>query len=116
MTNPKRSIQVSRSKNPWEGQDNNNQDDDDDDDESLQNLLKQLRPFQREAYEFATEGKIYQRQWRSDDKETKQQSQNGNTLSSTLSIPSYDPELLGKGRILLAGSFSPCACVLFVCF
>jgi hypothetical protein len=51
-------------------------------------LLLKLRPFQREAYEFATQGKTTPRQWNDETKQDDFQ---------------YDPALLGKGRILLAG-------------
>ncbi|CAB9499376.1 annealing helicase and endonuclease ZRANB3 [Seminavis robusta] len=49
----------------------------------LQGLLSKLRPFQREAYEFATLGKVSSRLQPSSDFR-------------------HDPDLLGKGRILLA--------------
>ena len=32
----------------------------------LQDVLPRLRPFQREALEFATKGKIFERQWKND--------------------------------------------------
>jgi len=57
--------------------------------ESLQRILKKLRPFQREAYDFATNGKIYTRQCNAKDSDHK------------TSSFEYDPSLLGKGRILL---------------
>lgn len=50
-------------------------------------LLLKLRPFQLEAYEFATQGKITPRQFNDGKRDDLQ----------------YDPALLGKGRILLAG-------------
>jgi hypothetical protein len=50
-------------------------------------LLLKLRPFQREAYEFATQGKITPRQCNDGKPDDLQ----------------YDSALLGKGRILLAG-------------
>lgn len=50
-------------------------------------LLLKLRPFQREAYEFATKGKSTPRQFDDGKKDDFQ----------------YDAALLGKGRILLAG-------------
>ena len=51
----------------------------------LSNLLSKLRPFQREAYEFATQGKVSPR-----------------LRQSVGASFRYDPDLLGKGRILLA--------------
>jgi hypothetical protein len=51
----------------------------------VSNLLSKLRPFQREAYEFATQGKISPRMRQSSDASLH-----------------YDPELMGTGRILLA--------------
>jgi hypothetical protein len=84
-------------KNPYLQQTNNNNDGSDgdstDDDNNIENnkmrddLLLKLRPFQREAYDFATQGKITPRQWN----DSKQDDFH------------YDPALLGKGRILLAG-------------
>jgi hypothetical protein len=50
----------------------------------LECILEKLRPFQREAFDFATTGKSYRRQWQNDDR------------------PNLDPNLVGKGRILLA--------------
>jgi hypothetical protein len=66
----------------------------DDDEKSLQGILKKLRPFQREAYDFATLGKISNRQWSSSDNKDNPPTKNEFY---------YDTELLGKGRILLAG-------------
>ena len=51
-------------------------------------VVPQLRPFQREAVEFATQGKLYARQWTHE-----------NVSSNSHRI---DAKLLGKGRILLA--------------
>ena len=48
--------------------------------QELQELLSKLRPFQREAYEFATQGIVSTRLGSSDNFR-------------------YDPDLLGKGRI-----------------
>ena len=64
--------------------------------DELHQLLKKLRPFQMEAYEFATQGVVSPRM--------KQQNQNQRQQeSSSSSSPfEYDPDLLGKGRILLA--------------
>ena len=50
----------------------------------LQCILEKLRPFQREAFDFATTGMSYRRQWQNDKR------------------PKLDPNLVGKGRILLA--------------
>lgn len=52
----------------------------------LDGILEKLRPFQREAFEFATKGKAFQRQW-------------ADSSSDTFE---YDPNLLGQGKILLA--------------
>jgi hypothetical protein len=48
----------------------------------LECILEKLRPFQREAFDFATTGKSYRRQWQNDER------------------PNLDPNLVGKGRIL----------------
>jgi SWI/SNF-related matrix-associated actin-dependent regulator 1 of chromatin subfamily A len=63
-------------------------------DEVLSRLLGQLRPFQREAYEFATQGTISTRQSSSDNDNDNDKKDNS----------SHNPDLnlLGKGRILLA--------------
>lgn len=58
----------------------------------LSHLLKQLRPFQREAYDFCTKGIIARRQVAAADNENK----------SCNDPIVYDNDLLGKGRILLA--------------
>jgi SWI/SNF-related matrix-associated actin-dependent regulator 1 of chromatin subfamily A len=58
----------------------------------LSHLLKQLRPFQREAYDFCTMGIVSNRQVSSADSE--------NNSGSTPIV--YQRDLLGKGRILLA--------------
>lgn len=55
----------------------------------LQCILKKLRPFQREAFDFATRGASFRRQWSASE-------QNDNKK------PKLDPHLIGKGRILLA--------------
>lgn len=55
----------------------------------LKQLLPKLRPFQREAYEFATQGKVSPRL-----SGPQQKGQNEGRFD-------YDPERLGKGRILL---------------
>ena len=54
----------------------------------LEPLLEKLRPFQREAYDFCVTGKASSRQY----------------ADSSASAPEgeYDPQYLGKGRILLA--------------
>jgi hypothetical protein len=54
----------------------------------LEPLLAKLRPFQREAYDFCVTGKASSRQY----------------ADSSASAPEgeYDPQYLGKGRILLA--------------
>lgn len=60
--------------------------------EEEKSLLPKLRPFQKEAYLFTTQGKVSKR--------LRQPSQsNDNNDDSSFS---YDPSLLGKGRILLA--------------
>ena len=56
-------------------------------------ILPKLRPFQREAFEFAVRGKIYDRQLNDDSAQNQQYGTAG---------ASRDPSLLGKGRILLA--------------
>jgi SWI/SNF-related matrix-associated actin-dependent regulator 1 of chromatin subfamily A len=62
----------------------------------LDDLLAKLRPFQREAFDFATQGKIHRRQ--------SPHGTNATARSTTPSVSSVspDPSLLGKGRILLA--------------
>ena len=74
--------------------------------EALSQLLTKLRPFQREAYDFATQGIVNSRQYNTtttttaatiDDKGKK-----STGPSSSLSSIYYDEELHGKGRILLA--------------
>ena len=75
----------------------------------LPNLLKRLRPFQREAYDFATKGTVFTRQFSKsiDQKGTmknnykKKTTTIKNDTKNDLPI-SYQTELLGKGRILLA--------------
>jgi hypothetical protein len=54
----------------------------------LEPLLAKLRPFQREAYEFATKGTSFNRQWAEEQLEE--------------DAFEYDEQYLGKGRILLA--------------
>lgn len=63
----------------------------------LDQVLPKLRPFQREALEFATEGKLYKRQCADEDTT----SSTGASLSSA-ACTTTDESLLGKGRILLA--------------
>ena len=53
--------------------------------DDLSCILKKLRPFQREAFDFATKGTTYSRQWADESKDNKL----------------LDTSLLGKGRILL---------------
>ena len=58
-------------------------------------VLPKLRPFQREALDFATKGKRYGRQWTTED---------GSSVATD--DTQLDQRLLGKGRILLAdGTF-----------
>jgi SNF2 family DNA or RNA helicase len=59
------------------------------DSSALERILEKLRPFQREAFEFATKGTTYSRQWASDDARKPQ-------------TEPLDQNLIGKGRILLA--------------
>ena len=61
---------------------NNKHENNDDDDEALSFILKQLRPFQREAYDFCCKGIVSERL------------ASGNF--------EYDAQYLGQGRILLA--------------
>jgi SWI/SNF-related matrix-associated actin-dependent regulator 1 of chromatin subfamily A len=56
----------------------------------LECILSKLRPFQREAFDFATAGKTSNRQW------------NDDTPHKQKNAVQLDPNLLGKGRILLA--------------
>lgn len=63
----------------------------------LQQILKQLRPFQREAYDFCTQGILPKRNCTNF--QDKENSRNHNPVKSMIQ---YNPELLGKGRILLA--------------
>lgn len=83
---------------------NNNEDN-----ELLAHVLKQLRPFQREAYDFAAKGLTYGRQCSTSTdggdgggggygKKSTSSSSSSKIARST----SYDRNLLGKGRILLA--------------
>ena len=65
----------------------------------LQNILQKLRPFQREAVDFATKGTMYNRQWDDDTVDTCYTTQQ---KYESLNSFSYDQTLLGKGRILLA--------------
>jgi SNF2 family DNA or RNA helicase len=59
----------------------------------LERLLKMLRPFQREAYEFATKGIVSTRQF----------SSGANNKQRKTNFPViYDPKLMGNGRLLLA--------------
>jgi hypothetical protein len=60
-----------------------------------EDIMSMLRPFQREAVDFATQGKLYQRQFSNNDDSNKSADTKENNIS-------YDPNLLGKGRILLA--------------
>jgi hypothetical protein len=55
-------------------------------------ILPKLRPFQREAFDFATKGTLYARQLANHP--TEQRNNNA--------VLSFDRSLLGKGRILLA--------------
>ena len=57
----------------------------------LEQVLPKLRPFQREAFEFATRGEKYERQFSSEE-----------AAASVDFGDVTDPSLLGKGRILLA--------------
>ena len=60
---------------------------------SLESLiLPKLRPFQREAFEFAVNGKLYDRQL----------IENDHGRGRGKGKVTMDPSLLGKGRILLA--------------
>ncbi|KAG7353456.1 helicase [Nitzschia inconspicua] len=62
---------------------------------ALERLLKQLRPFQREAYDFATKGIV----------NTRQDESSGSASDikrKTNSPVVYDPKLMGQGRLLLA--------------
>jgi hypothetical protein len=92
----------------------------------LQNILQKLRPFQLEAFDFATKGSTYNRQWgegeasnndsdgrnhKSHNKDrnkskarpttTTTNNNNYNNYNNSCRFE-YDPALLGKGRILLA--------------
>lgn len=58
----------------------------------LSSLLKRLRPFQREAYDFCTKGIISSRQFHTP----------ANKRNEKKEPLVYRPEYLGKGRILLA--------------
>jgi hypothetical protein len=60
-----------------------------------EDIMSMLRPFQREAVDFATQGKLHQRQFSNNDDSNKSAVTKDNNIS-------YDPNLLGKGRILLA--------------
>lgn len=82
----------------------------------LQNILKKLRPFQLEAFDFATKGITYNRQWGEGEASTNvsdgsdESTNNARIKSKARSTTTqnksfkfdYDPALLGKGRILLA--------------
>eukprot|EP00980_Cylindrotheca_fusiformis_P029622 scaffold23625_cov137-Cylindrotheca_fusiformis.AAC.7 len=65
---------------------------DEGDDPILSHLLKQLRPFQREAYDFCTKGITSKRQFSKTD--------GGDEIENDSIV--FQPEFLGKGRILLA--------------
>jgi SWI/SNF-related matrix-associated actin-dependent regulator of chromatin subfamily A-like protein 1 len=56
----------------------------------FEQIYPKLRPFQVEALEFATTGKLYHRQW--------SEAASGKNDATSF----FDPSLLGKGRILLA--------------
>lgn len=63
----------------------------------LEHILKQLRPFQREAYDFSTRGILPKRRCSQDANESTPKAE------AKPNVPNHnDPELLGKGRILLA--------------
>ena len=64
----------------------------------LQQVIPKLRPFQREALEFATQGKVYERQCAGDEPKDRQALSSSAIRTST----TLDQSLLGKGRILLA--------------
>jgi SNF2 family DNA or RNA helicase len=64
------------------------------DSSALEHILEKLRPFQREAFDFATKGTTYRRQWESDDV-----SRTGKHQTESVDENS---NLIGKGRILLA--------------
>ena len=72
----------------------------DEDNPHLGPLLEKLRPFQREAYDFATQGTTYNRQWadkcKDEDSSPKEEKVDDKTSFQ------HDPQYLGKGRILLA--------------
>lgn len=61
---------------------------------NLQCILGKLRPFQREAFDFAVHGKSYPRQFANDNENDKKRYD-----ETSVAI---DPTLIGKGRILLA--------------
>ena len=60
--------------------------------EEVKSLLPKLRPFQKEAYLFATQGKVSERL---------QQPSTSSSKNDDCSFE-YDPSLIGKGRLLLA--------------
>ena len=60
--------------------------------EELTQLLSKLRPFQKEAFDFATQGIVSQRMMMMKDQNPQQQQPTNFH---------YDPDLLGKGRVLI---------------
>lgn len=67
------------------------------DSSALEHILEKLRPFQREAFDFATKGTTYSRQWASDDDDD-----DADYDSQKPQTKPLDQDLIGKGRILLA--------------
>ena len=79
--------------------------DDEYDDDMLQTLLTKLRPFQREAFEFATQGIIPKREctsWHKSSSSASSSSTKKKKESSNNDSFRFDRSVLGKGRILLA--------------
>lgn len=79
----------------------------------LEPLLQKLRPFQREAYDFATKGSVYSRQWARDvgasssarkgnKRKREAKDQPINDSDNDDDNFEFDDQYLGKGRILLA--------------
>jgi len=75
----------------------------------LDQVLPKLRPFQREAFEFATKGEKYARQLNSkpmstaSGSPTENKSKASSSSSTTASLKTHDDSSLqGKGRLLLA--------------
>ena len=68
----------------------------------FEDILPKLRPFQREALEFATKGTPYRRFHKNNQGSKEREAGQKNNKDETKNCSFEEPSLLGKGRILLA--------------